>query len=81
MRFAVPKTALVTGGAGFIGSHLVDRLLSLGHKVIVIDNLSSGGVNNLNPSAAFHNLDITHPRSSSCFSRNGQTWCSIWRPR
>ena len=33
---------LITGGAGFIGSHLVDRLLSEGHKVVVIDNLSLG---------------------------------------
>ena len=37
------KTSLVTGGAGFIGSHIVDRLIDLGHKVIVIDNESSEG--------------------------------------
>ncbi len=49
---------LVTGGAGFIGSHLVDKLIEKGHKVIVIDNLSSGKKENLNPEADFHNLDI-----------------------
>jgi len=38
---------IVTGGAGFIGSHLVDRLISLNHKVIVIDNLSTGRLSNL----------------------------------
>ena len=37
----IMKTSLVTGGAGFIGSHIVDRLLELGHRVIVIDNESS----------------------------------------
>ena len=39
---AQTKTALVTGGAGFIGSHLVDRLLSMDYKVVIADNLSTG---------------------------------------
>ena len=38
---------LVTGGAGFIGSHLVDRLVSQGHQVMVVDNLLSGKKENL----------------------------------
>ncbi len=49
---------LVTGGAGFIGSNLVDELLNLGHKVIVIDNLSTGKKSNINPKAKFIKADI-----------------------
>jgi len=49
---------LVTGGAGFIGSHLVDRLIKENHKVIVIDNLTTGKEENINPQAEFYNLDI-----------------------
>jgi len=49
---------LVTGGAGFIGSNLVDRLVSQNHEVIVIDNLFSGKEENLNPKAKFYNLDV-----------------------
>lgn len=48
----------VTGGAGFIGSHLTDRLLELGHQVLVIDNLSTGKRENLNPYASFAQLDV-----------------------
>ena len=39
--------SLITGGAGFIGSHLVDQLVLKGHKVIVLDNLSTGRISNL----------------------------------
>ena len=49
---------LVTGGAGFIGSHLVDRLIQLGHDVIILDNLLSGSEQNVNKKAIFHNCDI-----------------------
>ncbi|MBU3896259.1 NAD-dependent epimerase/dehydratase family protein [Patescibacteria group bacterium] len=49
---------IVTGGAGFIASHVVDRLIDAGHHVAVIDNLSTGVKENLNPKASFYNLDI-----------------------
>ncbi len=52
---------LVTGGAGFIGSHLVDRLISLNHHVRVIDNLSSGKRENLPSGAEFLEGDIRDP--------------------
>jgi UDP-glucose 4-epimerase len=50
--------ALVTGGAGFIGSHLVDALVDLGADVTVLDDLSSGRVENINPAARFIKGDI-----------------------
>lgn len=49
---------LVTGGAGFIGSHVVDAYIAAGHNVIVVDDLSSGSRENLNDSAQFIELDI-----------------------
>jgi len=49
---------LVVGGAGFIGSHLVDYLIKQGHLVVVIDNLISGDVKNINPEAHFIKGDL-----------------------
>jgi len=49
---------LVTGGAGFIASHIVDKYIELGHDVVVIDNLSSGFKHNVNPKAKFYEIDI-----------------------
>jgi UDP-glucose 4-epimerase len=52
---------LVTGGAGFIGSHLVDRLLSDSHEVVILDDLSTGHVEHLSPAARFYQMDIQSP--------------------
>ncbi len=58
---------LVTGGAGFIGSHLVDGLLKEGHKVVVVDDLSTGRLENLNPAAKFYRRDIRDPELEEIF--------------
>lgn len=50
--------ALVTGGAGFIGSNLADELISRGHEVRILDNLSTGFAENLPPDAEFYEGDI-----------------------
>jgi len=55
---------VVTGGAGFIGSHVVDAYLAAGHDVVVVDDLSTGHRENLNPRARFHALDIQDPRTA-----------------
>lgn len=58
---------LVTGGAGFIGSHVVDLCLEHGHEVVVVDDLSTGRASNLNPAARFYALDIRSPRLAEVF--------------
>jgi len=50
---------LVTGGAGFIASHIVDAYLSAGHEVWIVDDLSSGKIGNVSPRAVLHQMDIT----------------------
>ena len=52
---------LVTGGAGFIGSHVVDAYVAAGHEVAVIDNLATGNEHNLNRDAQMHRLDLRDP--------------------
>ncbi|MEP6831967.1 MAG: NAD-dependent epimerase/dehydratase family protein [Gemmatimonas sp.] len=59
------KKALVTGGAGFIGSHVADRFVAEGYAVTVLDNLSSGRRENLPSSATFVEGDITSPEAAS----------------
>ncbi len=63
MKNQLQKTSVVTGGAGFIGSHLCDTLLGLGHKVICVDNLLTGSEKNIqsarqNPNFLFMRHDI-----------------------
>jgi len=51
---------LVTGGAGFIGSHVADRYIAQGHEVVIVDDLSTGKFSNINKAAKFVKLDITN---------------------
>ena len=69
------KIAIVTGGAGFIGSHMVDLLISKNFKVYVIDNLSGGHLKNLkhhyrNPNLIFKKLNILSIKTNLSFLRN-----------
>jgi UDP-glucose 4-epimerase len=58
---------LVTGGAGFIGSHVVDLFVSQGYEVVILDDLSTGRASNLNPSARFYKMDIRDPKVREVF--------------
>jgi UDP-glucose 4-epimerase len=64
---------LVTGGAGFIGSNIVDGLIEEGHKVIIVDNLSTGKKENLNEEAEFYQLDIRDQELEKVFEENNIT--------
>src|SRR5204863_4920391 len=59
------STCIVTGGAGFLGSHLCDRLLASGNRVICMDNLDTGSLQNIehirDPGFTFLNQDLTEP--------------------
>lgn len=54
---------LITGGAGFIGSHIVDRLTNENMRVAIIDNLSTGSQHNINPKTAFYKADINDKKA------------------
>ena len=60
---------LVTGGAGFIGSNVVDGYIRAGHDVVVVDNLFTGKKSNLNPKATFYEADIRSPEIREIFER------------
>ncbi len=60
---------LVTGGAGFIGSHFTDELIKQNHDVVVVDNLSTGKKENINPEAKFYQLGILDSKLSEVFEK------------
>lgn len=60
---------VVTGGAGFIGSHITDAYVAEGHQVFIVDDLSSGERRNLNPQADFHMMDLLDPALPSLLSK------------
>jgi UDP-glucose 4-epimerase len=60
---------LITGGAGFIASHIADAYIALGHEVIIIDNLTSGSEENIPTKARFINMDITSPEIINVFEK------------
>ncbi|MFP4111568.1 MAG: SDR family oxidoreductase [Candidatus Woesearchaeota archaeon] len=60
---------LVTGGAGFIGSHVVDLLIENGHDVAIVDNLRTGNKENINKKARFYKVDITNKKLDSVFEK------------
>ena len=83
---------VVTGGAGFIGSHVVDAYVAAGHQVIVVDNLSAGKVEHVNPAARLIEMDVNEPALVDLFlaerpdvvnhhAANASVSVSVRRPR
>lgn len=70
------KSTLLTGGAGFIGSHLTEALLAAGHKVVVADDLSTGHQSNLPKHAnlTFTNCDVNSPALAELFTQHNFDW-------
>jgi UDP-glucose 4-epimerase len=62
-----PTRIMITGGAGFIGSHLADALIRQGHRVSVVDNLSTGNPDNVNRKAALYKLDVNDSKFKKVF--------------
>ena len=62
-------TILVTGGAGFIGSHVADAYVASGHRVVVVDNLIAGNRGNVPSEAIFHEVDIRSEELADVFER------------
>lgn len=60
---------LVTGGAGFIGSNIVDAYIKKGHDVVIVDSLETGRLSNINPNATFYQLDIRDPKLEEVFEK------------
>ena len=69
------EKVVVTGGAGFIGSHLVDKLIEQGKEVHIFDDMSMGSEENINPKAHFHKIDISTmgPRTLAKFMEGVDT--------
>lgn len=59
---------MVTGGAGFIGSHVVELFVSKGYEVVILDDLSTGRASNLHPAAKFYQMDIRDPKVREVFA-------------
>ncbi|HJQ14428.1 MAG TPA: NAD-dependent epimerase/dehydratase family protein [Anaerolineales bacterium] len=71
----MPKI-LVTGGAGFIGSHVVDLFLAKGYEVVVLDDLSTGRRSNVHPDARFYQMDIRSPQVRDVCAREKPEYVS-----
>lgn len=67
---------VVTGGAGFIGSHVVDKFVNAGFDVVVVDNLATGRRDNIHPAARLYEVDIRSPELAEVFEAERPTYVS-----